>query len=359
MSKLLNTTFAVTMSTPASPSSGYVSIYASGSSIFAEDSSGNISNLVGSKGYANVRVFTSSNAAAWTKPADIAYIQIAVIGAGGGGGGGALNAAGTLRFGGTGGNAGGVVIARINVSSLTETIYGVSISAGGAGGTAASTSPGAGGAGTSIATNTYFYASASNTTLLLARGGNGGGGGSTSAGTLGLLITDYTAAPSGSAVAPFLFIGQQGAQAGSAVNNNTLGYLLPRAVPGGAAGGSINGANASLAAGSSSAYYYGAITSSGAAGASPTGGSGGGPNNFIHPLYLFNYSGSATSSVYLGIGGHGGGAGNNGVNSGGSGGSGSFGCGGGGGGAALFSAGLTSGRGGLGGNGAVIIFEYY
>jgi hypothetical protein len=356
MPKLLNTTYFITQSAPSSPSSDYISIFISSSAIFAKTSDGSITNLIGSKGYANIRIFSSSNANAWTKPADIAYIQVAVISPGAGGGGGALNAAGTNRFGGAGGNAGGVAIARFDSSFLTETIYGVSIASGGTGGAAATTSPQAGGVGGASGANTFFYASASNTTLLLARGSiNGGGGGSTSTATVGAVITDYSAAPQGTRLPPFVFIGSTGTTS----HANSIGYIGTRAGSGGAGGGSINSSNTSLAAGSSSIYYYGSITSSGSPGASTTGGSGGGPNNFIHPLFLFGYSGSATSSVYLGIGGHGGGTGNNSINSGGEGGSGSLGCGGGGGGAALFSAGLTSGRGGAGGDGAVVIFEYY
>jgi hypothetical protein len=109
------------------------------------------------------RLYTSGTSQTWTKPADLNYIMLELVGGGGGGGGaGDPNAYGTV---GGGGGGGGYVRAVIPASQLAGNLtYTV-----GGGGTAGSTSGGDGGAGGNSTVTDGNW-------TLTAYGGSGGGG---------------------------------------------------------------------------------------------------------------------------------------------------------------------------------------
>ena len=79
MAKLLNTTFLVTQSAPATPSSGFGTLYASGSSLYFKNSSGTNYNLI-LAGSSSVSVFTGNGT--WTKSNSIKYIKVVCAGGG-------------------------------------------------------------------------------------------------------------------------------------------------------------------------------------------------------------------------------------------------------------------------------------
>jgi hypothetical protein len=123
----------------------------------------------------DVQVFTALGASTWTKPSGVKSVEVILIGGGGGGGAGRRGAAGTIRFGGCGGGAGGLTINNYPDPSLlgaTESVY---VGAGGAGGTVTSDSTdgsnGVGGVGS------YFGYSVTSWKIVANGGSIGSGGG--------------------------------------------------------------------------------------------------------------------------------------------------------------------------------------
>ena len=166
MAKLLNTTFLITQSVPSTPSSGYGTLYASGSSLYFKNSSGINYNLL-LIGSSSISTYLTS--ATWTKPTNIKYIKVVCAGGGSGGGSGRLGAAVSNRFGGGGGAGGGVNIVYFDSSSLTTNTYTVTVGGGGAGGPAQITTAASGITG-SLGSNSSF--SSGSTLLVVGVGGN-------------------------------------------------------------------------------------------------------------------------------------------------------------------------------------------
>jgi hypothetical protein len=355
MAKLLNTTFLVTQSAPATPSSDFGTLYASGSSLFFKNSNGVNYNLI-LVGSGSVSVFTGNGT--WTKSNNVKYIKVICAGGGGGGGGGRLAAASSLRFGGGGGAGGNINVAYFSSSSLTPGDYNITIGGGGGGGSGRTTTANFGLGGSTGFSSSFASGS---TILLRGIGGIGGGGGDGGGGVGGINITQSTAIVP-NPYPPFYYSGVNGGN-GFTTTLVTASDALSgnRFLAGGGGGGGINTSNISGSGGSGSAIYnYATLIPSGSPGrVGSLNGENGAP--VLDVAQLLFYSGSLLSTnVRVGTGGHGGAGGTNSpATSAGNGGNGSLGAGGGGGGGGTAAAGISSGNGSNGGNGFVLIFEYY
>jgi hypothetical protein len=362
MAKLLTTASFVTQSSPATPSSGYGTLYASGSSLYYKNSSG-IDYDLSVVGSSSIQVYTSN--ANWTKPANLQYIKVICAGAGGGGGSGRVAGTGSTTAGGQGGCGGNINVGYFPASALLGSVYTVNVGTGGAGG-GRRTSNGllAGVTGASGLSSSFATGSGANfTRLISALGGPGGLGGAAGGGT-GANILPTTAQVS-NPYPPFYFCGVDGAADVSGPTNAANALSGTRWLAGGGTGGRLFSNDATSAGGSGSAVFsYNTLIQSGSPSAGGTGLPGSNGIPVLDVAQLFYYSGSnITTGVKIGTGGHGGGSGNRtsipAVNAG-NGGSGSLGAGGGGGGGAGFGLNtIFSGAGGLGGDGFIIIFEYY
>ena len=365
MAKLLNTTFLVTQSAPAAPSSGFGTLYASGSSLYYKNSNGINYNLT-LVGSGSVSVFTGGGT--WTKPPNIKYIKVVCVGAGGGGGSGRRTIAGAVTCGGGGGGGGSISVAYFDSSSLLSTSYTINVGSGGPG-APGRTVTADGTAGVNGANSSFVSGS---TSLVVAAGGAAGNGGrsNTNQGInpsgVGIVYSaGVNSSPSPVTIPnpfpPYYRVGQNG---GNGSQNTPFTILEAfgfnstngqRSLAGGGGGGGITAAGVSGSGGSGSAIYnYNNLIQSGSPGIvnGIINGDNGAP--VFDVSQLLYYSGSVLATgVKVGTGGHGGAGGA----TSGTGGSGSLGAGGGGGGGNLSTG--TAGRGGPGGDGFVLIFEYY
>lgn len=278
-------------------------------------------------------VYNTAGSHTWTKPAGLKSAIVFVGGAGGGGGSGYRGAAGTNRFGGGGGGGGAWNIQLFDAVSLAST---VAITVGAAG---------TGGAG--ILVDTTNGASGNTGGLsqfasIISAGGNGGSGGTTAGGTAG----------TGGAATIFLPYNSPGSNGNSGATGTSgaggtgfQGLTANSGCPGGAGGSGINSTNVSAtsAGAGGSIYQNGILISGPVAGASPNGVNN--KNIFLH------MSQTLTSNTGVGTGGAGGypafkDGGNGGY------------CAGGGGGSGVLN-GTTSGKGGDGGSGLVIVMNIF
>jgi hypothetical protein len=362
MAKLLTTASFVTQSAPDTPSPGYGTLYASGSSIFFKNSLGANYDLsiVGSSSFT---FFTSSGTWTYNTGSNIQYIKVVCAGGGGGGGSGRVSTPNTgNRNGGAGGAGGNINITYFSSQSLTTGSYTVTVGGGGPGGPRVTATNSNGSAGQTGANSSF----ASGSTILVRGVGGPGGAGGTATNVANANLGGTNTAPTTATVPnpypPFYFSGVDGGDTGGGVVQPAEGNALgTRWLAGGGGGGAINSSNVLISGGSGSSIWNGTVlVPSGSPGVSGSNGSNGAP--VVDVLNLFYYSGSnLTSNVMIGTGGHGGGGGVHAPvsSSGGNGGSGSRAAGGGGGGGCNGATGLSSGAGGLGGDGFVIIFEYF
>jgi len=366
MAKLLNTTFLVTQSAPPTPGSGFGTLFASSSKLYFKNTSGTTYDLTiagtGGGGSINIITYTGSGTYTYNTGSGVQYIKVVCAGAGGGGGSGRINPIGT-RGGGGGGAGGNINIAYFSSQSLIGNTYTVRIGAGGPGATRVSDdgltngSPGIAGISSSFSTGS---------TVLLWGGSGPGGGGGIAAGAGGTNTAPSTA-NTPNPYPPFYYSGVNGATGNTGAIPTPAGNALSgtRTLAGGGAGGSLAGTTYSGGSGSA-IFNYNILVQSGSPGLSSSGLPGDNGAPVIDIASLLFYSGSnITTGVRIGTGGHGGGGGGFTAAgpSGGNGGSGSFGAGGGGGGAAVTSSisfpNIQNGGGGRGGDGFVLIFEYY
>lgn len=362
MSQILkNLQLPTTGSTPSTPSSGFGTIYASGSNqFFYKNPSGTEFNLTVPNGFINILYYTGSATGSgvtqtytWTKPlTGLKYIEVCCVGAGGGGGGGRKGTAPCQ--GGAGGGGGAIVWATFDAALLASS-YQINIGAGGAGG-AGATATGNGNTGTSGGTSSFG-------TLVIAQGGSGGSGGQSAGAKQAAGGQGISCTPSGF---PYAINGCGGGPITNSPSNpvtnanpifdadGAFGTNDTNPGLGGGGGGSggsftVNGI-ASASRGADGYQFNTLITNGG----NPGGNATPPTDNMITTLLQFTGS---TTLYGLGGGGHGGGAG-------GAGGNGSngglYGAGGGGGGAStVTTAGLPAGNGASGSSGLCIVVEFY
>lgn len=263
---------------------------------------------------ADVQVFTSNGT--WTKPAGAKAVHITCIGAGGGGASGRVSAG---QQGG-GGGAGGSFSERLIPASVLGATEAVTVGVGGPGGVATSAVNAQNNVGTKGGDSLVG-------TWISATGGDGGG----------------TVGAGGAASNRFQFQGGSGGSGGSAAAGNTGGNSGMGGAGGGGGGGINNPPTSQFGGG-----IGGAVLTNGVTGGTSAGGTAGGGNGA---------NGASTGSI-VHCGGGGAGGGSSLASNGGNGGNGGlYGGGGGGGGAVAF--GFTSGAGGSGANGIVVITTYF
>jgi len=360
MSKILKSLQVVTQSFTGTPDTGTGVVYASGSKIYFENTTGSVFPL-GGPGYIRVLEYTGSNPGGgtltytWTKPTNIKHIQVICVGAGGGGGSGAFGGLSTTITlqGGAGGGGGAVAWGFFDKGDLTQNSYTISVGAGGAGGASRlweSTSRGG------------FVGSAGQYTtfgekMVSASGGDGGNAGTVASsnrpGGAGGLALACLPGPS------FAINGGTGATAPASLNaSNAADFfttpLTPTGTAGGGAGYIISSAgvlgSGSLGAGG---YQWNTLV------ANNTINGGSGSADIVAATVLLQSTSSAFLATTYGLGG-----GGNGVRTpndftvaGGHGGF--YGAGGGGAGYARGSAQITTQPGGSGSSGLCIVVEYY
>ena len=339
----------------------YGVLYASASSIYFTNDSGQTFDLTKSTSYTNTLYFTGSAnrtdiTYTWSPPPGLRYLEVCAVGAGGGGGlGGATN--NPANQGGCGGGGGAVVWATFPAFLLTDTTYYINIGRGGAGATPTSAAQNGG--------TSSFYDSTGKI-LVMADSGKIGPNGSS-------FIPKVSAGGFISASIP-IGSGLSGCNCGLGVNLPTPAATLRNALPIFNNLSTINGSNTNVGewgngggAGGTGGHWTGASGSNGYQnntllinnkngtsfpGAGDTNG-GDGTDNLV--TTLLRTSGSREGIYGLGGGGHGAGAS---LTVGGNGGNGGFyGAGGGGGGAVPFT--RTPGSGGSGSAGLVILTEYF
>ena len=284
----------------------------------------------------------------WTKPANVSFVYMYVVGAGGAGGGGRTG--GVNSGGGGGGGASSSITTALYPSFLLPEILYISVGAGSAGAPA----------GTGAASGALSYVSTQPSTsgiFILAQSGDvsaGGGGGGTNtgtgagaAGTAGT-VWSYTNYPLTDLGMVTSVAGQNGAAGGGNTPSSGVSITPTLTVTGGAGGGGVSVGGSPLGGGN--------ITGSGflptiLGGALSTSGVGGSGNHGFTGIKPTTESYMNLPMMYTGAGG-GGAAGNPSGTNGGVGGNGSYGSGGGGGGASYAG---TGGSGGRGGDGIVLI----
>ena len=289
----------------------------------------------------------STNWQIWQKPKNCKFVYMFLIGGGGGGGSGAGSAALATNEGGNGGGSSSITTGIFPSNLLPDTLY-IQVGVGGSGGSgvtgASNGNPGLSG--------TISYVSILPTTgssnVILASGsvgaGGGGGGGTITVGSGGVSFTRTL----GSSTGILNYLGTIESNTGQSSTDNTSGAIGVSVTPSfpvtaGAGGGGVN-AGVIRAGGSISSL--GLIPQI-------SGGTNGGDGNNGFSNVLPSSSSSLQFPVYF----TGGAGGSSSVSStiAGRGGNGSYGSGGGGGGSISKSDPKTSGAGGRGGDGLVII----
>lgn len=294
---------------------------------------------------------SSSNWQVWTKPDNISFVYMYVIGAGGAGGGGrtgAINSGG----GGGGGASSSISVALYPAFLVPDILY-INVGIGSAGAPA----------GTGAASGALSYVSTQPSTtaiFILAQSGDaaaGGGGGGTNTGTgagvggtAGTIWT-YTSYPLSRLGMVTSVSGQNGSAGGGNIPSSGVSVTPILTVTGGAGGGGVSAGGSPLGGGNINGSGFLPSILGGALSTSGVGGSG---NHGFIGLKPTTESYMNLPTMYTGAGG-GGAAGNPSGTNGGVGGNGSYGSGGGGGGASYAG---TGGSGGRGGDGLVLITCY-
>jgi hypothetical protein len=364
MSQVLKSLQLVTQSYNETPSTGTGALFASGSTLYFENTTGTLFPLGlsgGGSGYLIVREYTGSApgggtlTSTWNNNSSIRYIQVICVGAGGGGGSGAFGQliSSTRLQGGAGGGGGAIAWGFFDSASLTQANYPISIGAGGAGGIARlwENASRVGFSG-SVGQYTTF-----GDNMVSASGGFGGTGGSTAgtsvAGGAGGLATLCRPGPG------FAIPGGTGASTpGNGTNaSNAVNFfstpLTPTATAGGGSSYNINlaGVFGSGSLGAGGYQWNTLITNNTIEG-------GSGSAGIVAATVLLQFTSSLFNTIYgLGGGGNGVVTPNNYTVAGGHGGF--YGAGGGGAGYARGIAQITTQPGGSGSSGLCIVVEYY
>lgn len=287
----------------------------------------------------------------WTKPRNISFIDILVIGAGGGGGVGYASNGGAA--GASGGGSGAITKGFFPANLLPDTLY-IQVGQGGVGGSGLRGTAGSDGTDTTIIVDTPISVISSQQVLLLSNGGSGGLAGtsvSLVAGGAGGVVWIPNSIASSLGIVD-TFAGTAGGP-GSATSGVITNVIPTSIVSGGAGGGSVASVTGFINGGSVIASGFTITINGGIAG-------DGSDRTLIDANPGFTSLPSTNTSNRLPMfftGGAGGGACNT-NNFGGNGGNGSFGSGGGGGGGTYSTTNTQGGRGGRGGDGLVIITCY-
>lgn len=306
-----------------------------------------------------VQTFTANGT--WTKPSNVSFVTVQLIGAGGGGGGGASDA--NPSTGGSGGGGGDFVVKTFKASDLAATVS-ITVGLGGTGGAGAASS-GNNGVDGSPGNTTSFGSLISafggggglrglaNSTVT---GSGGGGGGSAGVGQLGQSNAVSAGGNPAKVTGTPGISGEGGgginAGAGSSAEfGGAAGGGRVTAAVGAAGGSSLYGAAGGGAGGSGNTGGAGGSINS----LTPGGGGGGGANNGAGAGGA-GTAGTAGDSTKCGTGGGGGGAGTTSAGNGAVGGA--VGGGGGGGGAAVGGGATTGGTGGNGGRGEIRVLSW-
>jgi len=353
----------------------YGVIYASASSVYFTNDSGQTFDLTKSTAYTNIVYFTGSADRTdityqWNKPPGLRYLEVCAVGAGGGGGTGYSRLADDNYQGGSGGGGGAIVWASFPSFLLTDTTYNIGIQRGGAGGSGSTGALFIGTNGT--AGGSSSFSDSSGNVLVLARGGSGGLGGSSGnsrTSAVGYISSSIPISSGFNGCPPGMVPNVPdagGARNASIIFGNLLTINGADAAVGewgngggaGGNGGCISGSNATVQSTSgSSGYQYNNLLLNNRNGTSFPGSDGAaggeGTDNLI--TTLLRYSGSLETTYGLGGGGHGGGASLTTI-SGRGGDAGFYGAGGGGSGASSVQ---RVDIGGSGSAGLVILTEYY
>ena len=125
MTKIVKSLEIPISSTTQTPESNYGVVYASASSIYFTNDSGQTFDLTKSTAYTNIVYFTGSANRTdityeWNKPPGLRYLEVCAVGAGGGGGTGYSRLADDNYQGGSGGGGGAIVWASFPSFLLTE-----------------------------------------------------------------------------------------------------------------------------------------------------------------------------------------------------------------------------------------------
>lgn len=279
----------------------------------------------GGSGATDSQLYTASST--WTNPSPSTprRVFVRLVGGGAGGGSGRKGAAGTDRYGGSGGSPAAVVETWFLTTDLASTVS-VTIGAGGAGGAAVSANSTSGNNGTAGGATTF--------STVTAVGGLAGVGG-----------TAASANQPGGKSSSCLFGLTTAASLGAGSGSNTTGATVAGSAAsfptGGGGGGGLNTSNIASSGGAGGLVGEGTHMQSVAGGTAGTVGVAGGAGNSARGVGTGGGGGGASSSGNGGDGGAGGG----------------FGSGGGGGGAATNDVG-NSGAGGTGASGYALIITY-
>jgi len=322
----------------AGTASEFKSIVA-GANITINHSTGQI-EIVATTGVGTITdIYPSSGT--WTKRAGLTQIEAWGFGAGGGGGSGRKGALGVIRGGGGAGAPGSVTVCKFPASYLSGT-EAVTVGGGGTGGAAQLTDSTDGIAGTAGGTSSLG-------TKFFAYGGGGGGAGTVSAGGVAGVLTFATVTPE-NFLQKASTAGTTGAVLGAA------GASADLSPPGSGGGCGVAASNVGQAGGAG-ANRAQAANPRGAT-MSALGGTGGSINGVTNGT-----SGAISSFTFYGLplaGGSGGGGGRASATLKGTDGADGVGLGnGGGGGGAGTDGGVSSGKGGNGYDGCIVIINYF
>jgi len=287
--------------------------------------SGTTLSASGGSSNVDVKLYTANDT--WTNPSPSTAKRVFVklVGGGAGGGSGRKGAAGTNRYGGSGGAPGATVETWFLTTDLASTIS-VTVAAGGTGGAAVTADSTNGNNGTAGGSTTF--------STVTAVGGLAGVGG-----------TAASANQPGGKSGSCLFGLTSAASLGSGNGSNSTGSSVTASVAsfptGGGGGGGLNTSNTTASGGTGGGLGEGTYMQLVAGGTAGTAGNAGGNGNSARGVGTGGGGGGSSASANAGDGGNGGG----------------YGSGGGGGGAATDSVG-NSGRGGDGAGGYALIITY-
>jgi hypothetical protein len=287
--------------------------------------SGTTLSASGGSSNVDVKLYTADDT--WTNPSPSTAKRVFVklVGGGAGGGSGRKGAAGTNRYGGSGGAPGATVETWFLTTDLASTIS-VTIGAGGNGGAAVTANSTDGNNGTAGGTTTFSTVSAVG-------------------GLAGVRGTATSANQPGGKSSSCLFGLTSAASLAAGSGSNTTGASVAASIAsfptGGGGGGGLNTSNTTASGGAGGGLGEGTHMQLVAGGTAGTAGNNGGNGNSARGVGTGGGGGGSSASGNAGAGGNGGG----------------YGAGGGGGGASTDSVG-DSGRGGDGAGGYALIITY-